>query len=270
MNSFYKKISFVAVFFLLAGCGLFTKFDPQAPMIEKWKAVKKWIPNDSAYLVVADLNRFASTELYKKISEGPVSKKSPIFSGFNASTDAGLAVFSDGLFYIGGRFDPQTTIKKIKDVIIPEGITLTESAYKGKVIYSDATVNNSFAFLEKYLICQGSPDKIKGLIDRYADKKIVPAEISTNKVLSGKLNNRMYIYGKITSLDFEADIARGLKLTARGALPSKEDAAALIDEIAGIRAIKTIQSIDEPWLAEVIDDINVSQDGSYINLKLEM
>lgn len=270
MSSSYKRLIVAVSLILLSGCGLFARFDPQAPLLEKWRFVQKWVPSDYSYLVVADLNRFASTEFYKKIVENPVAKKSIIFGGFDASTDAGLAAFSDGLFYVGGKFDTQATLKKIKDAATTDGVALTELAYKGKTIYTDATANYSFTFLEKYLICQGSPDLIKALIDKYNDKKIIPAEVSTNKVLSGRLTNKMYIYGKMTGLDFEADIARGLKLTARGTLPSKEDATALIDEIAGIRAIKTIQSIDEPWLAEVIDNIRVKQDASNVDLDIEM
>lgn len=271
MNSLrrFKKSSIFLVSLLLffascKGCPVAKKFDPKAPLDQKWAMVSEWVPDNSIYIVLIDVYKLAATEFYQRAIAG--NKSIPLLNGFNAESDGGVAVITDGLFFLGGDFKPEEVIKHIKASVENPKNTVTGVKYKDKVIYADPAAGSSFAFLEKHLLCYGSEAEIKGLIDNKEAKKIQPPGVVTSKMVWGRLTKDGIIYGKIKELTFSAEASSNLKISAEALFDSEKDAVSFADELKGIKAIKTIQSIDEPWVADVIDSIAIVQAGDKVGI----
>ncbi len=247
-----------------SGCPVAKKFDPKAPLEQKWAMVSEWVPGDSIYVVLIDVYKFAATEFYQKAIAG--NRSIPLLNGFNAESDGGIAVITGELFFLGGDFKPEEVIKRIKASVENPKNTVTEVKYKDKVIYADPAAGSSFVFLEKYILCYGSEADIKSLIDNKEAKKIQPPGVVTSKMVWGRFSKDLIIYGKAKELTFTAEATSNLKISAEVLFDSAKDAALFADELKGIKAIKTIQSIDEPWIADVIDSIAIVHAGDKVGI----
>lgn len=247
-----------------SGCPVAKKFDPKAPLEQKWGMVSEWVPGNSNYVVLIDVYKLAATEFYQRAIAG--NRSIPLLNGFNAESDGGIAVVTGGLFFLGGDLKPEEVIKRIKASVENPKNAVTEVKYKEKMIYTDPAAGSSFVFLEKHLLCYGSEADIKSLIDNKAAKKVQPPSVETGKMVWGRFTKDGIIYGKAKELTFTAEASSNLKISAEALFDSVQDAASFADELKGVKAIKTIQSIDEPWVADVIDSIAIVQAGDKVGI----
>lgn len=257
VSGFMLLASCLLLFASCKGCPIAKKFDPKAPLEQKWGMVSEWVPGNSSYIVLIDVYKLAATEFYQKAIAG--NKAIPLLNGFNVESDGGIAVMTGGLMFIGGSFKPEEVVGRIKASVEGQKSAVAEVKYKDKMIYTDAAAKGSFAFLEKYLLCYGSEAEIKSLIDNKKEKKLQPAKVDTSKTVWGRFAKDGIIYGKAKELTFTAEASANLKISAEALFDSAKDAASFAEELKGIKAIKTIQSIDEPWVADVIDSIAIVQ-----------
>lgn len=222
------KIFIIAV--ALSSCSFFS-FNPSASLDSKWLKIKEWVPGDGKYFILADINKIVRAEL-----------------GSDLPQEAGIIALTKDFTFIGGKFDTKIFFSKIAK----NYRGLNEQKVLDKIIYTDPDSKASFSFLEKYLLCQGKEKALKELIQKHADKKIVPPNADTSHMLSGQLDYKADI--KLTG-----DIGQALILKARANFPSAKNAADFTEELRGVKTIKLIQLVDEPWLADILDNVKIEQ-----------
>ncbi len=253
---------------LLASCNScqnFRPFDPAAPLSEKWERISPWISGSSPYIVVADLNKLAETDFFKEVFTNNADKNLQLFKAFNIQTDVGIVAFANDVMFIGGKFEPEAILQKIGETLKEDEAELQEDSYRHKKLYTSTDEpDSSFTFLEKYLIAFGNKDSLKKLIGDKGSGK--PPAVDTSRIFWGHINDASKYYSKIGSLEFYADITSTMKVFAVASLASKEAAKSMVEELEGIKTIKTIQSVDEPWLADVLDEIKIDRDDSLVNV----
>jgi len=247
-----------------------TSFDPNAPTNEKWQKISAWVPGGSGYLVVVDVKRFSSTQFYKDVLADSSIKSLAMVKGLDTEGGSGIVAATAGLFFIGGKFDDKKVTENIGAELEKQKMPLVHEEYGGKTVHSDKSGSSAFTFLEKYLLCFGGLADIKKLIDDKNAGKIAPPQINPLQELYGKIGPGVNIYGKMSELLFSATAASNLNIKAYGRFPSENDAMSFVTDAEGIKAIKTIQSIDEPWLADVIDNIALKQNGASVDMSLTL
>lgn len=265
MNSlnFKKLFGLALVMVFMSSC---KPFDPTAPLSKKWDRVSSWVPSSPSYLVVADFNALSKTEFFRKAFLSGTEKTIPLLSGFNVETEVGIMVFADDLMFIGGKFNPKELTERIKSSLKEDNDSVTEEKYKDKIIFTEEKDGSSFVFLEKHLVCEGKIEKLKELINQHTSSKPGPAGVDTSHILFGRLNNYKNSFSKVTDLTFFADIDSEVKINAVTKFSSEKEAIGFADEAEGIKTIKTIQSVDEPWLADFLDGINIKRVDSEVVL----
>jgi hypothetical protein len=134
------------------------------------------------------------------------------------------------------------------------------------VIYANTAGKGSFAFLEKYLLCYGGEAEIKKLIDNKEAKRLKPPAVVTSKMVWGRFTKDGIIYGRAREITFTAGASKSLKVSAEALFDSEGDAASFAEELKGVKAIKTIQAMDEPWVADVIDSVAIVQTGGKVGI----
>jgi hypothetical protein len=247
-----------------------SSFKPDAPMNEKWRKIAEWVPGGSSYFVMADIKRISETDFYKNVFADSSIRSLALLKGLDPDGGAGIVVGTGGLFFIGGKFDAKKVLTNIKSELDKQKMTLEQEKHLGKIIYSDKKGLSSFSFLEKYLVCFGNTDDIKHLIDAKKTGRLAQLDANPLQDLVARIGPGVKIYGKMTELDITATVSSTLNLKASGAFQSTEDAENFMTEAQGIKAIKTIESFDEPWLADVIDNIELKQSGQDVLMSMTM
>jgi hypothetical protein len=246
---------------LTASCGLFKRFDPNAPLAAKWAFISDWTEGGARYYFIIDVNKLAAAPFYKEAFEKSPGRYFSLFSKIDADTEAGIVVVTDKFVYIGGRFDKATIASRIEQAFEKEKGLLEESTYKKKRIYTDksGTGGESFALLEKYLLVFGSKTDIKALIDAREKKAIIPPAMNTDHLVWGRIKDASNLYPKLTSVTISADLQEILNIRASTDFATETEAANFAEQMTGIKTIKTIESVDEPWLADSIDGIKIER-----------
>lgn len=245
--NFYLKIFSILSAAAAVSC---SSFNPSASFDSKWSKISGWISDQNKYVVAIDTNSIAKTDLGKDLI--------PELAGFGINGDAGILVFTKSLVFVGGRFDEKAVLEKIK---AGAKSPLTEELFLNKTIYTDGKTKSSFAFLEKFLICQGKEKDIKNLIK--AGKQATSPKIDTGHQIAGvfKYKSDILLY---------ADIVSSLDFSAKATFKTSKDASVFAEELEGIKTIKTIESVDEPWLADALDEISIEQSENVVKISAKV
>jgi len=116
----------------------------------------------------------------------------------------------------------------------------------------------------------GPKDLIKELVSLKASKAISPPEAVTNYPVWGTvkdLGDKTLALSKVTFIAVPGD---SFKIEAFADLEDEARALTFLDELEGFRAIKAIQSMDEPWLADLITSISLSREGKRVTLRADI
>jgi len=261
ISSGIKYILFATIFF--SSCNWFAPFSPSTPLENKWVRIEKWVPSDSTYFFLIDINKAAKTPFYKKAILGNTNKYLAILSNINPETEAGIIAITDKFVFIGGDFEATDLIERIKEGIETKKGALKDTVYKKRTIYYEKDGGPAFAMLEKYLVCYGGMDDIKKLIDDRPKKKIVPVKADTSFTIWGIIN-------KDRPIVFTADLGERLEISATANFPGEKETEAFAEEAVGIKTIKSLEYMDEPWLADFIDGIAILKGGDKVVIKSAM
>lgn len=267
-RSFFVKAVTLAVFLAIScgSCKRSMPFDPSAPLHKKWEKVSSWVGGEHDYIVISDIAMLSGTDFFKNVFLKNTGKAMSLLKGFNVETDVGIAVFTGGLMYLGGRFDEDAVIQKIRSLLAEDNASLSIEGFKGWKIYTESPSGSSFVFLEDHLLCFGRTEDLRSLL---ANKRELtpPSAIDLTHAVWGRINKGRIIYPKMIDMTISADIDKDMELFATARFPEAIQARAFADEVEGIKTIKTIQSIDEPWLADLLDGITIRQKGDSVVLR---
>lgn len=263
------SLTLTMTFALLLSCKACEKLEPfnvSSPLETKWSRISEWVSSDTGYIGIADVQTIVGTDFFKDFIAKDKGKTFPLFKGFDVETDAGIIVGTGNIIYIGGCFDPNIMTEKILAALKDDGSENVEESYKGYKIYSDKATGNAFTFLEKFLLCQGNIDAIKKLVDDKKAGRIEPPQVETTHPLWLQLNKGSYGPSNLNYMIFAADIDKTMKVKGSTKFSTPEEAAAFAEQLEGIKTIKTVQSIDDPWLTTLINDISVEQSGDIVRV----
>lgn len=264
MISSTTKYLLIVALLLTSSCNWLRPIDPSAPLNEKWSKVEKWVPSNTRYIVIADINKISLSPFYKEVFTKDPGKKLSLISFIDPASRAGIVVFADDLVFIGGRFEKNTAVQLIKGMMNDDNKVVAEERYNGKTIYRSESSDSAFAFLEKYLICYGDAKNIKTLMDEKAGGKITPPKVDTSFPLWAHINGKLESYSKITDATLTAELDGALKLKATAPFATEKEAIAVEEEAVGIKTLKTLEYADEPWISDIIDGISIARKGAVV------
>ena len=249
-------------------CTSCTRIDPAAPLAKKWEIVSKFVPATQSYLVVIDNKTLTESEIYKAIAKDDPKSIPAMIKSAGDNPANGITVINDGMVFLGGAFDTKELSKKIVATVTETGGNITEEKIKGKTLFVDKRMKAGFVFLKPYLLVQGDETKLKELIA--GNLKPTTSTIDTTHTFWAKFIAPKEVNKEMTELVIFGDAAKTFKVFASAEFTNSEFAKVFYDEAQGYKTLKTIQSIDEPWISDAIDAIDIKLDGKKINFSADL
>ncbi len=249
-------------------CTSCTRIDPAAPLADKWKTVSKFVPSPEDYLVVIDNRALTESEVYKTIAKESPKSIPAMIKNAGDNPANGITVISDGVVFLGGRFDTDELAKKIVATITDTGGNIVEEKIGGRTLFFDKRMKAGFVFLKPYLLVQGDEAKLRELIKNGAKNN--PAGVDARHTFWAKFLSPKEINKEMTELVIFGDTAKNLKISAKADFSNASTASTFFDEAQGYKTLKIIQAIDEPWISDAVDSVGIKQEKSSVLFDAEL
>lgn len=259
------------------------EYDVQAPTTAKFTRMARWISKKAEFFVAVDVPRaLANPTLNNRLvslvhgkegaaadlveilvrDKGAVGMLMLVGELANPGEQPTLAVVAQG------RFDKETFIPAVRQILAEGQAGLVAKAYKGKTFFMESEGRNplGFVILDNWHLAVGSRDSLLNLFED------TPRESSIRGVLSDEpLFGRITFGPRLSSLvppelgtlkEINFVSPDGQILTARIPCRDQGQAVGVMMFLEGIRSLLMLQAEGNETLIGILKDIVIKSDGS--------